>query len=274
MIRVMHSGSAAARTARIAISGALLWSGCGGPSDRSARAPAAERVDTVLLSHIVGTNLPPWAACYFPHLANPYARRRAGLCPPGVQARRVYEPDDLVGCWKILRANSDTIGLAGFAGPVRLMRGASAKLRERGWSGNGLRGVQYMAPIPDAGAMDTAMTVAFWDFAPPDSLTIGTSTGFGGANMTFRVRGDSLVGMLQFGGDVIREGVDTTSDPVERLAGHRVSCSREHSSVSKSTLPVRLLVVHDSQSPGRTYALRMPDLRRREEAGWDEQGRG
>lgn len=213
----------------IAAFAALLWTGCKASSPRSTRSSTTERVDTVLLSHIVGTNLPPWAACYFPHRANPYARRRAGACPPEVRATRVYEPDDLVGCWKILRANSDTIGLAGFAGPVRLMRGPSAKLRERGWSGNGLRGVQYMAAIPPARAMDTAMTVAFWNFAPPDSLTVGTSTGFAGANMSFRVRGDSLVGMLQFGGDFIQTSVDTTSDPAERLAGYRVPCNREHS---------------------------------------------
>jgi hypothetical protein len=85
-----------------------------------------------------------------------------------------------------------------------------------------------MAPIPKRQAIDTAITVAFWQFATPDSLEIGTSHGFGGASMTFRVRRDSLIGTLQFGGDVIMQSTDTTSDRVERLSGHRVPCTSAH----------------------------------------------
>ena len=217
--------SAARRTAVLLWLSGLLCVGCGDPQPVARVVPTGERIDTLVLAHVVGTNLPPWAACYFPHQANPYARRRAYPCSPDAQATRVYRVSELAGCWRIRESDGGDVDLVGFTGPLRLMRVPSAKMQKWRWADDGLRGIEYTASIPKARATDTAFTIAYWLFDPPDLLEIGVTTGLTGAGMAFRVRGDSLVGMLRFGGDVIMDSVDTTSDPVERLAGNRVPCT-------------------------------------------------
>ena len=84
--------------------------------------------------------------------------------------------------------------------------------------------MQFLAPISPDHALDTAIMVTSWEFTRPDLLTIATTDGLVGYSMDFRVRGDSMVGMLQAGGDVIMVRADTSSDPIERVTGRRVPC--------------------------------------------------
>jgi hypothetical protein len=198
---------------------AILLVAC---STEQRRSPA--RVSGVAdVAHVAGTNLSPWAACRFPQLANPAAIRQAQPCPSEALASHVYTADDVGGCWLIRTSDGSQVtrGLF-FTAPVRLAYTRSSRIRAFG------RGFDMVptAVIPDSAAMDTSLLASFWEFSPPDSLALVRTTGFGGPVLSFRVRGDSLVGILQYTQDVIRMSVDTATDSVTHLAGRRVRCTR------------------------------------------------
>jgi hypothetical protein len=202
----------------------LLQAACGGRTEQ----PPAESVEVVEIAevpHVAGTNLPRWAACWFPHRADPGAVRRAQPCPPEAAATTIYTPRDLEGCWLLTGENGKPpYESAFFSAPIRLAIGNSARLRA--WAGRDqeIYPVQPLAHIPDSVALDTALMTSYWSFAAPDSVSIIRTTGFTGLNMSFRVRGDSLVGMGRGFTDVIEMSMDTTPDPVTLIRGRRVPC--------------------------------------------------
>jgi hypothetical protein len=166
---------------------------------------------------VVGTNLPRWAACWFPHWANPGAIRRAQPCPAEAAATTAYTARELEGCW-LLTGEDGRPPYRGpfFSAPVRLKLEASAKLRARGWTNPGMYHVEPLAVIPDVMAHDTILSTTYWKFAAPDSLSV---------HLEFRVRGDSLVGMAQGFWDVVEMSTDTVPDRVTPVRGRRVGCS-------------------------------------------------
>ncbi|HSU15230.1 hypothetical protein [Longimicrobium sp.] len=188
-----------------------------------AREPA-ERIQFYEIDlHRAGTNLPRWAACWFPQRANRYAVMDAQPCPPETRATRAYTVDDVVGCWTITGEIPTAFDSAFFAAPVRLLRGRTPRLRAMGFGTPGDHGVEPLAP--DADSLEPGLRTA-WDVAPPDLLWISRTDGYGGLTYTFRVRGDSLIGMAQFFGDVIFYSIGTGLDAAPRIHGHRVPCPR------------------------------------------------
>lgn len=177
--------------------------------------------------HVAGTNLPRWAACWFPHRANPAAVRRAQPCPAEAAATTVYTARDIQGCWLVTGADgAPPYDSPFFSGPLRLTDARSAELRRQVGEEREVYDVQPLASIPDSMAFDTAMMVTYWRFAAPDSLEIIRSAGFMGLHLSFRVRGDSLVGMGRGFQDEIKMSTDTTTDPVPSFWGRRVACPR------------------------------------------------
>lgn len=184
-----------------------------------------ERVEFMEVSHVVGTNLPRWAACWFPHRANPAAVRRPQPCPAEAAATTVYTAHDVQGCWLLTGdEGKPPYDLRIFSGLVRLEVEPSAKLRAGGSADAGKYEVQPVVPIPDSMANDTIGFVTYWEFVPPDSVSIIQSMDLAGTHMSFRVRGDSLIGMEAGFGDLIQTSIDTTPDPVTAVRGRRVAC--------------------------------------------------
>lgn len=202
----------------------LLFQACG---ERRGQAPVEplERVEFVEVPHVAGTNLPRWAACWFPHRANPAAVRRAQPCPAAAAATTVYTPRDVQGCWLLTGGEGrPPYELRIFSGPLRLEVEVSPRLRDWKWADAGKYHVQPLAHIPDSMVVDTAGFATYWEFAPPDSVSIIHTTGLAGMHLSFRVRGDSLVGMGAGFGDVIQMSMDTMPDPVTFIRGQRVAC--------------------------------------------------
>ena len=205
----------------------LLQAGCSTP-------PPRQRVEFVEVTHRKGTNLPAWAACWFPHRANPAAVVRAQPCPSDAQATTAYTAQDLNGCWLLTDADGNPPTRSPFfSAPIRLTTESSPRLRERGLEDT--YAVQTLAHIPDRQARDTILLTTYWEFSAPDSVDIIRSTGYSGVHLSFRVRGDSLIGMGQGFWDVIEMSADTAADPVERIRGRRVRCSPPHEPVTTAS---------------------------------------
>lgn len=186
--------------------------------------------------HLSGTNLSPWEACMFPHRANPAAVRRAQPCPPGAAATTVYTEKDLEGCWLITRDDgSPPVRSSYFTAPVRMRAQSSERLRERGVYDGYV--VEPLAHIPDSLAMDTSLMTTFWRFSGPDSVSIIRTSGFFGAHLSFRIRVDSLVGILQDFTDVVEMSVDTTTDSVPHLRAQRVRCPSPNDGTTTASTP-------------------------------------
>jgi len=202
----------------------LLQTGCGERTEQ----PPAEFVQTLEIAgvpHMAGSNLPRWAACWFPHLANPGAARRAQPCPPNAAAITIYTPRDVEGCWLLTgEEGKPPYKQAFFSAPIRLAMENAARLPAWARRDRTVYPVQPLAHIPDSMAIDTALVTSYWSFAAPDSVSIVRSTGFTGLDMSFRVRGDSLVGMGRGFTDVIKMSMDTAPDPVTLIRGRRVPC--------------------------------------------------
>jgi hypothetical protein len=190
--------------------------------------PPAEAVQFIAIAgvpHVAGTNLPRWAACWFPHRANAGAVRRAQPCPAESVATTVYTPRDVQGCWLLMGEDGKPpYDSPSLSGPLRLDVEISPRLRA--WNGEqaGSYDVRLPAHVPDSLSIDTVGFVTYWEFAPPDSLSIIRTMGLAGIQMSFRVRGDSLIGMGRGFWDVIEMSMDTTPDPVTSIRGRRVAC--------------------------------------------------
>lgn len=204
----------------------IAATGCGSP-DAARRAPAETVQVLEIAPERVGTNLPPWAACWFPHRANPAAVARAQPCPPESRATRAYTARELAGCWRITREDHRTpVDTPFFAGPVRLLTRVSDDQRKLGFDDPGSYGVVPLSPIP-SDTLPWPLSAVMWSFSPPDSLSIKRASRYAGSVYTFRVRGDSMVGIAQHWTDVVQRTFDTIPDPVERLHGRRVPCRRD-----------------------------------------------
>lgn len=202
----------------------LLCQACG---DRpgQAHAESLEHVEFTEMPHKAGTNLPRWAACWFPHLADPGAVQRAQPCPAESVATTVFTQGDVQGCWLLTGEDGKPpYDSPIFSAPLRLDVEVSPKLRAWNQERAGSYAVRPLAHIPDSMSVDTAGLATYWEFAPPDSLAIIRTMGLAGIQMSFRVRGDSLVGMGQGFRDVIEMSIDTTPDPVTSIRGRRVAC--------------------------------------------------
>jgi hypothetical protein len=167
--------------------------------------------------HERGTNLPPWAACMFPHRANPGAVRRARPCPAESGTHAVQDPGRIAGCcWKIESMETGRLrGMLAF--PLRLRTDSAAG------SGDGRRRAHGI-DIPDSMRMHEAHFETMWWFSPPDSVTIASGNGFTGTVLSFRARGDTMPGMARGFSDVIEMTADTTTDRVLRVQAVRIPC--------------------------------------------------
>jgi hypothetical protein len=175
-------------------------------------------------AHRVGTQLPPWAACLFPQNANPQAIVRAQPCPAEAEAQGVYDADSLLGCWRVAGENGRESLNPRFPGrPVRLLPHLSPHEVRTGTSRGG-RAVEAVGPRPAEGTIDAARRTT-WYFTLPDSVRIIHAAGHVGAALTFRARGDTLVGMMQGFSDLASSTRDTTTDRVDRIRAVRVPCA-------------------------------------------------
>lgn len=193
--------------------------------------------------HRVGTQLPPWAACRFPQNANPRAVARAQPCPAEPETRGVYDAESLLGCWMITGENGrESLDPRFYGRPVRLLPHLLESEVRTGASRGG-RAVEPVGPPPAAGSMEAAMRTA-WYFAPPDSVRILHAVGHVGAALTFRARGDTLVGMMQGFSDFAGSTRDTATDRVDRIMAVRVPCPASEqaagSSLDEQRWPTRM----------------------------------
>jgi hypothetical protein len=177
--------------------------------------------DVLETPHREMQSLPPWAACWFPHEAYSGALRRAQPCPPETRATRTYTRGELAGCWVIRSAEGRPFdGVEPYDGPVRLRLHPTAAMRREGFGQNdGAVVAAGRSPAPDQhGRLD------FWLFAPPDSVQMYAAALFSGTRFDFRVRGDSMVGMVRGFYDAIHWRQDTASIAVGRVTAHRIGC--------------------------------------------------
>lgn len=166
--------------------------------------------------HKRGTNLPPWAACMFPHRANPDAIRRARPCPAQSGTRAVQDPGRIAGCWKIEGVGTAPLrGLLTF--PLRLRTDSATRESGGGWRADGIS-------IPDSMRMVQSIVETTWRFSPPDSVTITSGNGFTGTVLSLRAWGDTMPGMARSFSDVIEMTADTTTDRVLRVRAVRIPC--------------------------------------------------
>ena len=142
---------------------------------------------------------------------------------------------DVLGCWRITDAAGGSLDHGFFAGPVRLLDHPGAKLRDLEPQSTSF-GVVPLGPVPASAVYDTALVTGSWDFAAPDTVRLGLSMMLIGQTLTFRARGDSMVGMRQGWGDVVASTADTATDVVQRVRAVRVACPRDerrHRAVSR-----------------------------------------
>lgn len=174
--------------------------------------------------HRQGTQLPPWAACLFPQNANPRSIARAQPCPAEAESRAVYDVESLLGCWRVTGDDGRTSLYPRFPGRhVRLLPHLSPHEVRAGTSRGG-REVVAVGPRPAAGTVEAALRTT-WYFAPPDSVRIIHAVGHVGEALTFRARGDTLIGMMQRFTDLLSTTPDTTTDQVDRIRAARVPCT-------------------------------------------------
>jgi hypothetical protein len=181
-------------------------------------APAGEIADS---PHIIGTNLPRWAACLFPQNANPGAVRRAQPCPAEPHFTRAYKLSEVAGCWTIDKDDAPD-------GGSDWITRAAIELTRHPFPGSYSKGELAVRLAPSTSSRedrDGRYLGLRWHFSPPDSISIYRTDGLVVFEASFRVRGDKLVGMERHFTDVVRHSTDTLPDNIPRLSGIRVPCT-------------------------------------------------
>lgn len=202
----------------------LILTAC---ESRQKAAPAETPREAVWYFDVLGTphraeqNLPPWAACWFPHEAWSGALRRAQPCPPETRATRTYTRGELAGCWVIRSADGRAFdGPEPYDGPVRLRLGVTGAMRQERFGSD----EEAVVPAGRRHIRDQHGMLYSWRFAPPDSVQMYAAAFLYGTRLDFRVRGDSMVGMVRGYGDMVVQSFDTTSIAVDRVTAHRIRC--------------------------------------------------